>query len=166
MEEQLNLDLIRVQKEACIVLAEDKRIPTRFFIIREGKVRLYKKTQFAVKDNGEIIGPGDLFGVISAMSGHSNVETAVAVTDVVLVAVRQDQFDQLIQSRISVAKNILLMFSKRMRQLNESLAALTLKEEAHPDINHLFFVAEYYYKDDQYKPACYAYYKYIKYCPD
>jgi CRP-like cAMP-binding protein len=162
----LQLELVRFQKEACIVLAEDKRIPTRFFIIREGKVRLYKKIQLAGEDRGEIIGPGDLFGVVSTMAGHSHVETAVAVTDVVLVAVRQDQFGQFIQDKPQVAKNILLTFSKRMRQLNESLAALTLKEEAHPDLDHLFHVAEYYAKDNQYRKACYAFYKYIKYCPE
>jgi CRP-like cAMP-binding protein len=160
------VELVRFQKEACIVLAEDKRIPDRFFIVREGKVRLYKKIQLADEDRGEIIVPGDLFGVVSTMSGHSHVETAVAVTDVALIAVRQDQFGQFIQNKPQVAKNILLTFSKRMRQLNESLATLTLKEEAHPDINHLYHVAEYYAKANQYKQACYAFYKYIKYCPE
>jgi CRP-like cAMP-binding protein len=168
MEEQLKLDLVRFQKEACIVFAEDKRIPTRFFIIREGKVRLYKKLHLAlaVGEQGEIIGPGDLFGVVSTMSGHTHVETAVALTDVVLIAVRQEQFGQFIQINTQVAKNILLTFSKRMRQLNESLAALTLVKEAQPDINHLFYVAEYYAKERQYKQAYYAYHQYIKYCPD
>jgi CRP-like cAMP-binding protein len=166
MEEQLRLDLVRFQKEACIVLAEDKRVPNRFFIVREGNVRLYKEMQVKGGEKCDILGPGDLFGVISTMSGHTHIETAVAATDVVLVAVRHEQFGQLIQNRIPVAKNILLMFSKRMRQLNESLAALTLKEEAPPGVKHLYFVAEYYYKDYQYKQACYAYSKYIKYCPE
>jgi CRP-like cAMP-binding protein len=166
MEEQLRFDLVKFQKDACILVAEDKRGSGSFFIIREGKVRLFKRIQLAVEDQGDIIGPGDSFGVISAMSGYSNVETAVAETDVVLITVRQDQFGQLIQNKTPVAKNILLMFSKRMRQLNETLAALTIKEEAQPDINHLFLIAEYYVKRFQYKQACYSYYKYIRYCPD
>jgi CRP-like cAMP-binding protein len=112
------------------------------------------------------MGPGDLFDVVSSMSGHSHIETAVALTDVVLVAVHPWQFGQLIQNKTLVAKNILIQFSKRMRYLNESLAMLTLKETAQPDINHLFFVAEYYAKDYQYKQACYVYHKYIKYCPE
>jgi CRP-like cAMP-binding protein len=53
-----------------------------------------------------------------------------------------------------------------MRQLNESLAALTLKEETQSDIDHLYHVAEYYAKDNQYKKACYAFIKYIKYFPE
>jgi CRP-like cAMP-binding protein len=168
MEEQLQLDLVRFQKGACIALAEDKRIPNYFYIIREGRVRLYKKIQLAlaVQEQGEIIGPGDLFGVVSTMSAHTHVETAVALTDVVLIAVRQDQFGGLIQNKPQVAKNILLTFSKRMRQLNESLAALTLKEEAQSDIDNLYHVAEYYDKENQYKQACYSFLKYIKYCPE
>jgi CRP-like cAMP-binding protein len=166
MEEQLSLDLVRFSKEACIILAEDKRGADRFFIIREGNVRLSNEIQAVVDKQGDILGPGDLFGVVSAMSGHNHIETAVAVTDVVLVAVRHEQFGPLIQNRIPVAKNILLMFSKRMRQLNEALAALTLKEEAQPDLNHLYHIACYYAKDYQYKPAYYAFHQSIKYCPD
>jgi CRP-like cAMP-binding protein len=166
MEEQLNLDLVRYPKDACIVLAEDKRVPDRFFIIREGQVRLYKKAHFADKEKGDIIGPGDLFGVISAMSGHSHVETVVALTDVELIAVRQEQFCQFIQDKPQVAKNILLTFSKRMRLLNEFLSTLTLREETYPDIEHLFHVAEYYAIDKQFKKSCYALVKYIKHCPE
>jgi CRP-like cAMP-binding protein len=164
--EQLKLDLVKFQKEACIVLADDQKIPNRFFIIREGNVRLDKKIQLAVEEHGDIIGPGDLFGVVSTMSGHNHVETAVAVTDVAIIAVRYEQFGQLIQNQIQVAKNILLSFSQRMRQLNESLAALTLKEKAYYDIDHLYHVAEYYAKEKQYKQAYYAFHKYIKYCPE
>jgi CRP-like cAMP-binding protein len=90
----------------------------------------------------------------------------VALTDVVLVAVRQEQFGQLIQYKTAVAKGILIMFSKQMRLINEALAALTLNEKAPPNAGHLFFVAEYYAKDYQYKLAAYAYSKYIKYCPN
>jgi CRP-like cAMP-binding protein len=166
MEEELRLDLVRFQREACIVLAEDKRVADRFFIIREGNVRLYKEVQVQGEEQAEILGPGDFFDVISAMSGHSHIETAIAVTGVVLVAVRPWQFGQLIQNKTPVAKNILIQFSKKMRHLNESLAALTLKEESPPDVKRLYFVAEHYYKEYQYKQACYAYSKYIKYCPE
>ncbi|MDR0321257.1 MAG: cyclic nucleotide-binding domain-containing protein [Treponema sp.] len=166
MEEQLNLEVVRFQKEACIALAEDKRVSDRFFIIREGQVRLYKKVQFAEEEKGDVIGPGDLFGVISAMSGHSHVETAVALTDVVLIAVRQEQFCRFIQDKPQMAKNILLTFSKRMRLLNEFLSTITLREETQSDIEHLYNVAEYYTIDKQYKKACYALVKYIKNCPE
>jgi CRP-like cAMP-binding protein len=100
------------------------------------------------------------------MSGHNHIETAVAVTDVVVVAVRYEQFGELIQNNTQVAKKILLTFSKRMRQLNESLATLTLKQEARTGADHLYHVAEYYAKEKQYKQACYAFHQYIKYCPE
>jgi CRP-like cAMP-binding protein len=163
--EELRLDLVRFQKDACIILAEDKRVSDRFFIIRQGNIRLYKELQVKGEEQAEILGPGDLFNVVSAMSGHSHIETAVAVTNVELVAVRPWQFGQLIQNKTPVAKNILIQFSKRMRHLNESLAALTLNEESPPDVKRLYFVAEHYFKEYQYKQACYAYNKYIKYCP-
>jgi CRP-like cAMP-binding protein len=58
-------------------------------------------------------------------------------------------------------------FSRRMRYLDEALARLTSKQEtAEPDLNHLFYVAEYYAKQSQYNQAYYAYYQYLKYMPN
>ena len=166
MEEQLNLSLTRFPKDAYIILAGETRIADRFYFIREGKVRLRNEMQITEKNREETLGPGDFFGVAAAMSGHSHIETALAITDVLLVAVTPDQFDTLIKNNTPVAKKILLQFSRRMRLLNDYLTVLTLKKDASTDISHLFHVGEYYAKQYQYKQACYAYHQYIKHCPE
>lgn len=164
MTNQLQLAFVNFKKDSYIIV-EGKQNADRFFIIRQGKVRLFKEVEVVEEEGGNIISPGDFFGVVSTMSSHSHIETAQALTDVTLISVQKDQYGQLIQNNTPVAMKIILQFSKRMRYLDEALTRLTLKNTAEADPSHLFKVAEYYAKQSQYNQAYYAYHQYIKYCP-
>ena len=142
------------------IIVEGKRNADRFFIIRSGKVRLSKEVQIVAEESGDTLGPGDFFGVVSTMSGHSHIETAQALTDVTLISVQKEQFPLLIQNNAPVAMKIIMQFSKRMRYLDDALTRITLKKNALDDINHIFDIGEYYAKHNQYNQAFYAYQKY------
>jgi len=148
------------------IIVEGKRNADRFFIIRSGKVRLSKEVQIVAEESGDTLGPGDFFGVVSTMSGNSHIETAQALTDVTLISVQKDQFSQLIQNNAPVAMKIIMLFSKRMRYLDEALTRITLKNKALDDPSHIFHVGEYYAKQNQINQAFYAYQKFIKCCPN
>jgi CRP-like cAMP-binding protein len=164
MQGLLQLSFVSYKKDAYIVV-EGKPNADRFFIIREGKVRLSKDISVVEEEGGNILGPGDFFGVVSSMSSHSHIETAQAITDVTLISVLKDQYSQLIQNNTPIAMKIILQFSKRMRYLDEALTRLTLKNNAQEDVSHLYNVAEYYTRQSQYNQAYYAYNRYLKYCP-
>jgi CRP-like cAMP-binding protein len=165
MAAPLQLTFVNFIKDSYIIV-EGKRNADRFFIIRSGKVKLSKEVQIVAEEQGDILNPGDFFGVVSTMSGHSHIETAQALTDVTLISVLKDQFSQLIQSNAPVAMKIIMQFSKRMRFLDETLTRLTLKNTAaEENPSHLFSVAEYYAKKNQFNQALYAYLKYVKFCP-
>ncbi|MDR1279071.1 MAG: cyclic nucleotide-binding domain-containing protein [Treponema sp.] len=164
MADQLQLTFVNFIKDSYIVV-EGKQNADRFFIIRQGKVRISKEVEVVEEEGGNILGPGDFFGVVSSMSSHSHIETAQALTDVTVISVQKDQYGQLIQKNTSVAMKIILQFSRRMRYLDEALTRLTLKNNAEEDISHLFEVGEYYAKQNQYNQAYYAYHQYLKYCP-
>ncbi|WP_304224685.1 Crp/Fnr family transcriptional regulator [Gracilinema caldarium] len=164
MVNQLQLAFVNFKKDSYIIV-EGKQNADRFFIIRQGKVRVSKEVEVVEEEGGNILGPGDFFGVVATMSGHSHIETAQALTDVTLISVQKDQYVQLIQNNTPVAMKIILQFSKRMRFLDEALTRLTLKNTADNDPSHLFKVAEYYAKQSQYNQAYFAYHQYIKYCP-
>jgi CRP-like cAMP-binding protein len=164
MAGQLQLAFVNFLKDSYIVV-EGKQNVDRFYIIRQGKVRISKEVEVVAEEGGNILGPGDFFGVVSTMSAHSHIETAQALTDVTLISVQKEQYGQLIQNNTPVAMKIILQFSKRMRYLDEALTRLTLKNNAESDSSHLFEVAEYYAKQSQYNQAYYAYHQYVKYCP-
>ncbi|MDR0323832.1 MAG: cyclic nucleotide-binding domain-containing protein [Treponema sp.] len=148
------------------IIVEGKRNADSFFIIRSGNVRLSKEVQIVAEERGDVLGPGDFFGVVSTMSGHSHIETAKALTDVTLISVQRDQFSQLIQGTAPVAMKIIMQFSRRMRYLDEALTRLTLKNKAaEENPSHIYNVAEYYATHNQFTQAFFAYQKYIKHCP-
>jgi len=164
MAGQLQLSFVNFNKDSYIVV-EGKANADRFFIIHKGKVKISKEVEVVEEEGGNILGPGDFFGVVSSMSSHSHIETARAITDVVLISVQKEQYGELIQKNTPVAMKIILQFSKRLRYLDEALSRLTLKNTAEADPSHLFTVAEHYIRQSQYNQAYYAYAKYIKNCP-
>jgi len=164
MSAPLQLSFVNFAANSFIIV-EGKRNADKFYIIRSGKVRLSKEVQIVSEEQGDTLGPGDFFGVVSTMSGHSHIETAKALTDVTLISVQKEQFSQLIQNNAPVAMKIILQFSKRMRYLDEALTRLTLKNNAAEDPSHVFNIGEYYAKRNQYNQAFYAYQKYVKCCP-
>ncbi|RKX93383.1 MAG: cAMP-binding protein [Spirochaetes bacterium] len=163
MNNPLQLSLVNFRKGAYIIV-EGKQKADYFYIIRQGKVQISKEVEIVEEEGGNLLSPGDFFGVVSTMSSHSHIETARAVTDVVLISVHRDQYGLLIEKNTPVAMKIIQQFSKKMRYLDEELTRITLKSAGNSSPDHLFRVAEYYARQSQYNLAYYAYHQYIKYC--
>lgn len=153
-------------RKGSYILVEGKAESDRFYIIQGGKVQITKETEVVAEEGGNVLGPGDFIGVVSSMSGHSQIETAIAVTDVTLISVRRDQFPELIEKNTPVAMKIIYSFTKKMRYLDEALTRITLKKNVESDITHLFNIGEYYAKLSMYTLALYAYYHYLKNAPN
>jgi CRP-like cAMP-binding protein len=165
MNNPLQLSIVNFKKGAYIIV-EGKQKADYFYIIRSGKVQISKEVEIVEEEGSNIRQPGDFFGVVSTMSSHSHIETARALTDVSLIAVHRDQYGLLIKKNAPVAMKIIQQFSRRMRYLDEALTQMTLKSYAGENPAHLFEVAEYYARQNQYNQAYYAYHQYIKYNPN
>jgi CRP-like cAMP-binding protein len=81
MSSPLQLSMVNFNKGAYIVV-EGKQNADFFYIIRSGKVRISKEVEVVEEEGGNVLGPGDFFGVVSTMSSHSHIETAQALTDI------------------------------------------------------------------------------------
>jgi CRP-like cAMP-binding protein len=165
MPNPLQLSLVNFKKGSYIIV-EGKQNADHFYIIRSGKVRVYKELEIVDEEGSKMLGPGDFFGVISTMSSHNHIETAMALTDVSLISVHKEQYGLLIEKNAPVAMKIIMSFSQKMRYLDEALTRITFKNTATEDLSHLFKVAEYYARQNQYNIAYYAYYRYIQHCPN
>ncbi|HET6488000.1 MAG TPA: cyclic nucleotide-binding domain-containing protein [Spirochaetia bacterium] len=164
MASPLQLSIVNFKKNSYIIV-EGKQNADCFYILRSGKVRVSKETEVVEEEGGNILAPGDFFGVISTMSAHSHIETALALSDVSLISVARDQYGLLIERNAPVAMKIIQSFSRKMRYLDEALTRLTFKNTASGDPSHLFKVAEYYARQSQYNQAYYAYYRFLQNCP-
>ena len=164
MANPLQLSIVNFNKNSYIIV-EGKQKADYFYILRSGKVRLSKEVEVVEEEGGNMLAPGDFFGVISTMSSHSHIETALALTDVSLISVHREQFGLLIEKNAPVAMKIIQSFSRKMRFLDEAFTKLTFKNTAVGDPSHLFKVAEYYARQSQYNQAYYAYSKFLQFCP-
>ncbi len=164
MNSSLQLALVTFKKGAYIIV-EGKQQADCFYILRSGQVQISKEVEVVEEEGGNTLKPGDFFGVVSTMSSHSHIETARALTDVALIAVKREQYGTLIKNNSPVAMKIIQQFSRKMRYLDDALTRITLKSNADTDTSHLFEVAEYYARQSQYNQAYYAYHQYIKHCP-
>jgi len=159
----LQLNVVNFSKNAYITI-EGKSSNNCFYILKSGIVTV---TREALKNEVDKLNPGDFFGVISAMSSHNHIETSIAVTDVSAIVVQKDQFPLLIQKNTPVAMKIILSFSKKLRELDQSITELTLKSfsSVQDDVVNIFKVGEYYLKENQFNHAFYAFYRFLQYCP-
>ncbi len=153
-------------KQGAYIIVEGKQNANQFFIIRSGKVRLSKEVEVVAEEGGNILSPGDFFGVVSTMSGHSHIETAQAMTDVNLISVTRENYGLLIEKNTPVAMKIIESFSRRMRYLDQALTRLTQQSvDGETGADHLFYVAQYYAKQNQHNQAYYSYHQYLRFNP-
>ncbi len=132
-----------------------------FYIIQSGNVRCFSQNDvkgLSIKN----LGVGDFVGVIPCMSSHSQIESAIAVTDVKCISVRRDQYPELIAKNTPIALKIIRTFANRMRTMNEQLTNFSNKPEDVESTEHIFEVAKYYEKIQAYDIAIFAYYQYMK----
>lgn len=148
-------------KKGTYVLVEGKENPDRFFIIQSGQMKV--SHQGDVPGSQPIIlGPGDFVGVISCMAKRAQVETAIAMTDVVCITVLRDQYIELIEKNTAVALKIIRTFAKRMRVVNETLMEQTQSTTSREDFEQLYNVGAYFDGQQQFDIAFFAYYQYVK----
>ena len=152
-------------KASSYAIVEGKREANNFYIIRQGKLKTQKNTPVVGEDSAQVLGPGDFFGVVSAMSGHSRIESVVSLTDSSLISVNNDQFGLLIQKNSPVAMKIIRQFSMRLRAFDTTITRLSFRNAVEEDPSHLFDLGENWFNQKRYNHAAYAYQRYLQWLP-
>jgi CRP-like cAMP-binding protein len=154
------------------VIFRDGDVAECFYVIKQGAVTIHRLVRALDHAESDNLGPGDLFGIEAAMASRPYFDNAIAKTECVLVAIKRDQFKQLIQNNTATAAKIALQLSQRVRFLNGVLASST-KEIRGPLVDitvvegeKLYRVGNYYYEREMYNEAYYAWRKYLQQYPD
>ena len=147
-------------KQGSYIVVEGNSTNDKFYIIQKGAVQCFKSSGAGTQSY--LLGPGDFVGVVPCMSGHSQIETAIAQTDVVLISVKKEQYPDLIKNNTPVALKIIKTFANRMRTMNQMLTKATLNSVVSDSAEQIYKVAEFYEKNMQINIAAFAYYQYLK----
>lgn len=121
---------------------------TEAYLLQEGRVRLIKRVR-TVERTLMVLRPGDLFGESAFVPGASRSSTAVALSDVIALALDRDTFAHLLQNNGSVAARIVQQMARRLRHAEDQIEIMMLGDTQSKIVSALLKMAQQLETDDR-----------------
>ena len=99
-----------------------------FFIVVDGKVKIYKVSSEGKEQILHIFGPSEPFGEVPAFTGDRFPAYAEAIKETQVLFFPKDAFVTLIRKDPSLALNMLAILSRRLQRFTNIIENLSLKE--------------------------------------
>jgi CRP/FNR family transcriptional regulator len=115
---------------------------TGFYVVVQGKVKIYKVSSEGKEQILHIYGPGHPFGEVPVFSGSRFPANAQAIEKSRLLYFPRSDFVELISAHPSVALNMLAVLSMRLRQFTVQIENLSLKEVPARIASYLMLLAQ------------------------
>jgi len=115
---------------------------TGFYMVAEGKVKIFKTSLEGREQILHIFGPGEPFGEVPVFHGHPFPANAVALNKSKLLFFPRSEFIKLVHGNPSIALNMLAMLSLRLRRFATQIEHLSLKEVPGRLASHLLYLSE------------------------
>jgi CRP-like cAMP-binding protein len=119
-----------------------------FFVIAEGRVKVFKVSTEGKEQILHIFGPGQPFGEVPVFTGQRFPANAQAIDKTRVLFFPRASFVNLISANPSLALNMLAIMSKKLRQFAVQIENLSLKEMPARLASYLVFLADEQNKDD------------------
>ncbi len=113
-----------------------------FFVVAQGKVKIYKVSAEGKEQILHIYGPGHPIGEVPVFSGNRFPANAQAIEQSRLLYFPRPAFVELIAKHPSVALNMLAVLSMRLRQFTVQIENLSLKEVPARIASYLMLLAQ------------------------
>ena len=110
-----------------IIFSEGER-GSRFWIVMEGQVEIWKDFRPRPGEGGELLavgGKGHLFGEMALIDRKPRSATAVAVEPTKLLVLNEKLFDRMLVSNPDFARRMIRILSDRIRRANQVIQSLT-----------------------------------------
>lgn len=113
------------QYEAGTILFREREPGDRMYVIRSGRVKIYRRTE-----DQELVlaflGPGDFLGEMALLEGLPRSASAMVVEPSVLVEVDHATFESMIRRNIEIAVRIMRKLAGRVRSLDQRLERMAV----------------------------------------
>jgi len=113
-----------------------------FFVIAEGRVKIFKVSPDGKEQILHIFGPGQPFGEVPVFAGQRFPANAQAIDKTRALFLPRAAIVDLIASNPSLALNMLAVMSKRLRQFTVQIENLSLKEMPARLASYLIYLAD------------------------
>lgn len=115
---------------------------TGFYVVAEGRVKVYKLSLEGREQILHIFGPGEVFGEVPVFAGKKFPASADVMEKSRIFFFPRDSFIRLIEKNPSIALNMLAVLSMRLRMFTSMIDDLSLKEVPGRLAKHLLFLSE------------------------
>jgi len=119
-----------------------------FFVIAEGRVKVFKVSKEGKEQILHILGLGQPFGEVPVFAGQKFPANAQAIDKTRVLFFLRASIVNLISANPSLALNMLAVMSKKLRQFAVQIENLSLKEMPARLASYLIFLADEQNKDD------------------
>jgi CRP-like cAMP-binding protein len=114
----------RFRKEELIFLQGDPG--KHFFIILQGKVRIYLQDPRGREVILDVLGDEDFFGEMSLLDGKARSASAQAMAETRVFSIGHDEFYKFLERAAAVPIKLLRLMSERLRRADETIENLAL----------------------------------------
>jgi len=123
------------------IFSEDEQA-TGFFVVTNGKIKVYKLSFEGREQILHIFGPGEVFGEVPVFAGKKYPASADAMEKSQILFFPRDSLIQLIAKNPSIALNMLAVLSMRLRRFTSMIDDLSLREVPGRLAKHLLYLSE------------------------
>ncbi|MEO0326475.1 MAG: Crp/Fnr family transcriptional regulator [Myxococcota bacterium] len=113
---------------------------TTCFLIQEGRVRLVKRVR-STERSLTVLRPGDVFGEDALLTGATRSASALALTELSVLALDRPTFGVLLTGNAEVATRLVEQLVRRLRDAEEQLENAMLKDHPSRVVNTLLRLA-------------------------
>lgn len=97
------------------------------FVLKQGRVQIYRLTPDGRRLTLATIGPGTIFGEMSLVGQHMHSTYAEAIDDVTLCVMSRVDLERVLINKPRVALRLLDVLGRRMREMESRLEGITFK---------------------------------------
>ena len=115
---------------------------TGFYMVAQGKVKIFKMSFEGKEQILHIFGPGEPFGEVPVFHGQPFPANVLALVNSSLFFFPRRKIIDLVSAHPSLALNMLAMLSNRLRRFTIQIENLSLKEVPGRLASHLVYLAE------------------------
>ena len=100
----------------------------RLYVVRDGKIKLGRRSNDGRENLLAVLGPGEMFGELSLFDPGPRSSSATAVSDTSLLELGHGDLLRWLELNPSVAQHLLQALGRRLRRTNEALADLVFSD--------------------------------------
>lgn len=123
------------------LLFKEGEAGNQMFVIQSGKVKISKKIG-EVEKTLAILPPGEFFGEMAILNNEPRTATAEVIEESRLLVIDPKTFEAMIKGNAEIALRMIKKLSERLRQADEQIENLMIKDNNSKVINTIARIAE------------------------